>query len=910
MSSGRLSSLSTCVGFLLLLSSLGLILGQIIYGQVRVGKDEEWKAYISTFGASWGSDHVAWSLDGDTNGWFHAPPSAPWGPRRYKIPGRTESLSQCVSSCNAIGGTPACIRSSAESEWLTWTILGNVTGNSGEWFVAGAANSWVTKDIKDRFNVERAAKAWLGRYQTPYDQGAAVGWGNCMAGDTVSYTNWDTNNTIGVDEDEMGQADLDQHGIAICKEGCEPDDLAPFGIDLRGAAECATVDFGGRYTRPGAGMSPATAGGYWAETGKWSDSLCSYTWHVNLPYGGLYHCLCEDGTTDPAALAALGPLEERAKAISVEQRSIVISKLARTILPLFFLPLILHMLFECILWRRQKAKARKELGESGAKEKEGRAATPSVEKHTKKQLLISWAAGQRLRSRVSNFFLYFGWFLICFAISPMFVGMIMDASTDSTMLHAKFYGVWIPYGLTTILLSATPVDTARITTLCWVFLFAYFAMFMFYGLFFSILSTRSSWSGVFLWPYCVAAFQGLIRVFRTCECCCTFGSKGLPCCSCRGCCCCPKRMQSREKLRILWAALRTWALIGWVILFFISLSNHAPPFKDSMNPFMWAMMCSWGACALLPTPRNRGRLHNWLGGLGKSGSEEQEAAMVAALIGGTNPAAAYGTAVRKFCGLRACDITMDDLESNTDSADMHARTKRMPLGSIDAFVSHSWRDSGAAKYKMLETWAEDYRQKNEGEEPVVWLDKACIDQENIEENLLALPVYLSGCKELLVLKGPSYSSRLWCIMELFTFLKMGGTRSRIVLKGEAQGDDDKTIKRELLKGFDASKAQCHVAEDRQRLLGVIEAGCGSLDAFNSIVQKKLTDPEEANSPTWRRPTFRSSKTSDKMPLSGVVPGAPPPRVGPHQAEPAGDANTTEPDIEADASGAQAPEAMP
>ena len=124
--------------------------------------------------------------------------------------------------------------------------------------------------------------------------------------------------------------------------------------------------------------------------------------------------------------------------------------------------------------------------------------------------------------------------------------MIMDASTDSTMLHAKFYGVWIPYGLTTILLSATPVDTARITTLCWVFLFAYFAMFMFYGLFFSIMSTRSSWSGVFLWPYCVAAFQGLVRVFRTCECCCTFGSKGLPCCSCRGCCC-PQSACSRAR---------------------------------------------------------------------------------------------------------------------------------------------------------------------------------------------------------------------------------------------------------------------------------------------------------------------------------------------------------------------------
>ena len=52
--------------------------------------------------------------------------------------------------------------------------------------------------------------------------------------------------------------------------------------------------------------------------------------------------------------------------------------------------------------------------------------------------------------------------------------------------------------------------------------------------------------------------------------------------------------------------------------------------------------------------------------------------------------------------------------------------------------------------------------------------QACIDQERIEESLAVLPVFLSGCKELLVVAGPSYTQRLWCVMEIYTFLRMGG----------------------------------------------------------------------------------------------------------------------------------------
>ena len=52
------------------------------------------------------------------------------------------------------------------------------------------------------------------------------------------------------------------------------------------------------------------------------------------------------------------------------------------------------------------------------------------------------------------------------------------------------------------------------------------------------------------------------------------------------------------------------------------------------------------------------------------------------------------------------------------------------------------------------------------------LAQACIDQSNIAASLPCLPIFLSGCKELLVIAGETYTSRLWCVIELFTFLKV------------------------------------------------------------------------------------------------------------------------------------------
>ena len=141
---------------------------------------------------------------------------------------------------------------------------------------------------------------------------------------------------------------------------------------------------------------------------------------------------------------------------------------------------------------------------------------------------------------------------------------------------------------------------------------------------------------------------------------------------------------------------------------------------------------------------------------GRSGVKEQEAASVAALLGKKSAADALALAAEHFRSLPVVALTREEMANNKPDPTMHAKTAKAELGAVAAFVSHSWSDSGDAKYDELRIWA----QSNEGE--TIWLDKACIDQQNIDANLMALPIFLSGCRSLLVLAGPSYSTRLWC----------------------------------------------------------------------------------------------------------------------------------------------------
>ena len=79
--------------------------------------------------------------------------------------------------------------------------------------------------------------------------------------------------------------------------------------------------------------------------------------------------------------------------------------------------------------------------------------------------------------------------------------------------------------------------------------------------------------------------------------------------------------------------------------------------------------------------------------------------------------------------------------------------------------------------------------------------------------------------------GPTWSSRLWCCVELFVFVQMGKKSEDItVWQLEASGAP-------LVCA--ARHAKCSSERDRQALLGAIEASFGELAAFDAEVNAIL-----------------------------------------------------------------------
>ena len=79
---------------------------------------------------------------------------------------------------------------------------------------------------------------------------------------------------------------------------------------------------------------------------------------------------------------------------------------------------------------------------------------------------------------------------------------------------------------------------------------------------------------------------------------------------------------------------------------------------------------------------------------------------------------------------------------------------REPLTRVSSFAwcARCRSDDGSLKHDKLHEWAHELG--GDGDK-LVWLDKSCIDQLNIDANLLCLPVFLSGCQQLLLLVGPT-----------------------------------------------------------------------------------------------------------------------------------------------------------
>ena len=126
--------------------------------------------------------------------------------------------------------------------------------------------------------------------------------------------------------------------------------------------------------------------------------------------------------------------------------------------------------------------------------------------------------------------------------------------------------------------------------------------------------------------------------------------------------------------------------------------------------------------------------------------------------------------------------------------------------------------------------------------------QACIDQTNITKSVACLPIFLAGCKQLLILAGPTYATRLWCVMEIFVFVRMGGKHTDMVVKlldSDSNSGSSGGSLAENLRKFDARKAKCYQAVDQHTLWAVIESAFGDLIPFNKIVREIFAESQSA-----------------------------------------------------------------
>ena len=104
---------------------------------------------------------------------------------------------------------------------------------------------------------------------------------------------------------------------------------------------------------------------------------------------------------------------------------------------------------------------------------------------------------------------------------------------------------------------------------------------------------------------------------------------------------------------------------------------------------------------------------------------------------------------------------------------------------------------------------------------------------------------------------------MWCVLELYVFVKItGGCTERVILKN--LGGEAVT---ESLSKFDCDQAQCYWDHDREKILGVIEAGFDDLVPFNKIIKSLLSGEQRVT----KSKKSKSSKSASSRDVVVVVP---------------------------------------
>jgi len=242
--------------------------------------------------------------------------------------------------------------------------------------------------------------------------------------------------------------------------------------------------------------------------------------------------------------------------------------------------------------------------------------------------------------------------------------------------------------------------------------------------------------------------------------------------------------------------------------------------------------------SIIAWPGLRQHFHMQINTSFENTGEKRAAAGVAGLLGSCSVEDVIAQAASRFRSVRLTDLSFEDLKDNRPNPALFVKTTPAMLHCCDAFVSHSWHDDAQAKWAAIQRWRRAFVAAH-SREPKVWVDKCCIDQSSVETDLPCLPIFLSGCHRMVVFCGPTYLSRLWCIMEIFTFVHIGRGVNKIdfeLVERAGHEDEDMRSVERCFEEFDAEQCECFLAEDKERMLSIIHAAFGAMAGFNRAVR--------------------------------------------------------------------------
>lgn len=635
---------------------------------------------------------------------------------------------------------------------------------------------------------------------------------------------------------QPGSASYD--GWDTCASG-EVINYSHTAIIYAGQGACAALDSGGRV---------------------WHNTWCFMR----------MRCLCELGANaTPAYLAVV----EAAIEESLESRRAATLLVFLIVIPgVSLAPLILICLVRALVTHCASA-AGAHVAHGGG----GVATTTTTTTAAAAALGVAEAAARRRRLRVSLATSQLGWTLLVVALTPIVSWMI---SVDTTPIsgHSLLYVALGPWGIALLGLLLRPIDTAAIRCVGLFFfgfclLFALLCTFLFILVLpFEAALVLSIAALALCFFMCTALLSPLVF--------CTPRGESSGCGGARA----RRRMPPRRQLLRLWLVFRLLfvgvaaALLG---LFFHNgrasdrgVAGMAPTWRvDDIQTAFLAAIASLLLAAIVLTHGLRGHILRRLNELlSAGGTQTQVAASVAALLGKRSAAATLAMATSRFRALPLPSLTREELACNRPDPAMHQKTVAANLGGVDAFMSHSWSDDGDAKFDRLHAWAASTGSCG-GKDRFLWLDKVhrppplqasppllshlCVDRHHgtrdrhastklpSKRRSHACPFSSRAGEKLLCLVGASYASRLWCVMELFTFVRIRGKREDIIV--ELLGDAAKLAS--SLAKFDAGRARCYLAKDRHALLAVIEVAFGTFAPFNQLVRELLAVPSTATTLT-------------------------------------------------------------